>query len=121
MIEKPLRYDTADHNTHDWADNSFFWVTGVKRMLEVTEPLLVKALQLTMDCDPVQWIVNKIVNEPAISASQRGFDFAQITARKLAMALNNGTVLIRVVDANIASISSTPDGATAFVSSSRLH
>eukprot|EP00549_Striatella_unipunctata_P000050 CAMPEP_0118715742 /NCGR_PEP_ID=MMETSP0800-20121206/27070_1 /TAXON_ID=210618 ORGANISM="Striatella unipunctata, Strain CCMP2910" /NCGR_SAMPLE_ID=MMETSP0800 /ASSEMBLY_ACC=CAM_ASM_000638 /LENGTH=257 /DNA_ID=CAMNT_0006621997 /DNA_START=197 /DNA_END=970 /DNA_ORIENTATION=+ len=115
MIEKPLRYDTAGPNTQDWADNSFFWVTGVKRTLEVLEPLLVKALQLSMHWDPVQWIVNRIVNEPAISASRQGFDFEQISARKLAMALSNGTMLVRDFDGNTIPISLTPDGATAHV------
>ena len=81
----------------------------------MVEPLVVKAIQLSMPWDPIQWIVNRITNEPAISASQQGFDSEQISARKLAVALSNGTVRIHDWEGNMVPISLTPDGAAALV------
>jgi hypothetical protein len=83
--------------------------------LEVWEPLMVKAIQRSMHWDPIQWIMNRITNEPAMSASQQGFDFEQICARKLAMALSNGSLRFLATGGTEVLISETPDGATAHV------
>ena len=77
---------------------------------------MVAALQEALPAwDPVQWIVNRVRNEPALSPSQEGFDFEQISARKIATALSNGTLRIQDSLGNEVPITQTPDGATAHV------
>ena len=112
IIDKPLVYEVADEAIRAWADNSFFWIVGEERTLQVVEPLMVSALQKAMDWDPTRWIVDRITNEPGINASQHGIDFEQVSARKLAMALSNGTISIQDSSRNDVKISKAPNGAT---------